>query len=126
MCDKLDRNLTAKPHLAGTDGELRVAQYIGDTWRAQGLSPVRLVPYEILLSFPDKDDPSKITLFDENNKEVYVTQLVEKILRPEQNQSDVVPPFNVYSPPGHIRVLETFFMMMILMAERELLHDCDV
>jgi N-acetylated-alpha-linked acidic dipeptidase len=96
--------MTAKPHLAGTSGERQLAEYIESTWKLQGLDPVQMVSYDILLSYPDKNDPSRITLYDENNQTVYVTQLVEKILRPEQNQSDVVPPFNVFSPPGHMRV----------------------
>jgi len=100
----LSRNFTSKPHLAGTTGEKETAEYIRDTWIQQGLQPVQMIPYDVLLSYPDRDDPNRITLYDENDQVVYVTQIVEKIIRPEQNQSDVVPPFNVYSPPGRIRV----------------------
>jgi len=100
----LSRNFTGKPHFAGTTGEKETAMYIRDTWIQQGLDSVRMVPYKILLSYPDRDDPSRITLHDENNKAVYVTQLVEKILRPEQNQSDVFSPFNVFSPSGDVKV----------------------
>jgi hypothetical protein len=66
-----------------------------------------MVPYRVLLSYPDPSDPSKITLFNRQTP-VYQTQLVEKILRPEQNQSNVVPPYNIYSPPGTVTVSPSF------------------
>ena len=59
-----------------------------------------LTPYDVLLSYPKEDNPNKIELRDGSGNAIFTTQLAEKILRPEQNQSDVVPPFNAYSGRG--------------------------
>jgi len=85
-----------------------MAEHIASVWQSQGLSSVRLIPYHVLLSYPDPADPNRIVLLDiASNKPVHTTQLAERVLRPEQNQSDVVPPFNVFSPPGNPRVRRT-------------------
>lgn len=98
------RDLTERPHLAGTPADLKQALELKAFWEEAGLSPVNIVPYNVLLSMPDPENPNRITLFDENDVPVHTSQLVEKILRPEQNQSDVVPPFNAYSAPGNPKV----------------------
>ena len=46
----------------------------------------------------------RIELQDGDGNPLYTPQLVEKILSPDQNQSDVVPPFNAYSAPGSPKV----------------------
>jgi len=96
--------LTKKPHLAGTPGEKAVVDYIENFWTEIGLNPVKVYPYNVLLSYPNRTNPNRIVLYDGNGRAQYTTQLFEKILRPEQDQPDVVPPFNAYSPPGNPRV----------------------
>ncbi|ELU09884.1 hypothetical protein CAPTEDRAFT_160163 [Capitella teleta] len=93
-------DLTKQTHLAGTPADLGQAEELKTFWKAAGLDPVNIIPYNVLLSIPDKDNPNKIVLLNENDEAVFTSQLVEKVLRPEQNQSDVVPPFNAYSSPG--------------------------
>jgi hypothetical protein len=94
------RDLTEKPHLAGTPADLGQAKELKAFWEEAGLDTVNIIPYKVLLSIPDPDNPNKIVLKDSNGQVVFTSQLVEKVLRPEQNQSDVVPPFNAYSAPG--------------------------
>ena len=93
------RTLTAKPHLAGTPADKEQAEGIKQFWEKQGLKSW-LTPYEVLLSYPKENNPNKIELQDGSGNAIFTTQLAEKILRPEQNQSDVVPPFNAFSGKG--------------------------
>jgi len=98
--------MTSFPHLAGTRGERELAEYIADTWRQQGLTSVRLVPYRVLLSYPDSTNPSRVVIYDvRDDTTVFTSQLSEEILHPDDNDTDVVPPYNVYTPSGIVTVL---------------------
>jgi len=99
-----DRQYTLYPHLAGTQGEDRLGADIYDTWTQQGLDCVTSDTYNVLLSYPNRSDPNYVSLLDADGREVYRSQLFEKILSPDQNHSDVVPPFNAFSPPGDVKV----------------------
>ena len=61
------------------------------------------VTYEVLLSYPNKTDPNYIQLRN-GTAVLHETQLEELILSPDQNHTDVVPPFNAYSPAGDVEV----------------------
>lgn len=98
------RNLTLHPHLAGTPADLTQAEGLVSFWNEQGLDRTALYPYDVLLSYPEKDDPCQIYMKDNQDTILFATQLKEKILRPEQDQPDVVPPFNAYSASGDPRV----------------------
>jgi len=100
-----DRKYTKYPHLAGTDGETELGEEIYRTWLEQGLDYVTNNTYDILLSYPNKTDPSYVYLIDDNNQIKYTTQTAEKIVREDQNDSRVVSPFNAYSPAAEVTVL---------------------
>jgi len=102
------RRYTLYPHLAGTEGEDRLAAKIYNTWTQQGLDYVTNDTYEVLLSYPNRSDPNYVSLLDGNGRQVYRSQLFEKILSHDQNHSDVIPPFNAFSPSGHVKVYESF------------------
>lgn len=53
--------MTSRPHLGGTETEWENAQWVADTWRAQGLDDVHLVPYDVLLSYPKNDTPNLVS-----------------------------------------------------------------
>ena len=98
------RQYTRYPHLAGTEGEARLAAELYDTWTRQGLDYVTTDTYDVLLSYPNRSEPNYVSLLDAAGRTVHRSQLSEKTLSPDQNHSDVVPPFNAYSPPGHVHV----------------------
>ncbi|KAI0241238.1 Glutamate carboxypeptidase 2 [Lamellibrachia satsuma] len=77
-----------------------MAHHINRLWEEQGLTWVKMLPYTVTLSYPDKDNPNRIVLRNGRGEVMHTSQLMEKILRPEQNHSDVVPPFNAFSAPG--------------------------
>ncbi len=45
--------MTKEPHVGGTDGETKAADYIAKEWRSQGLDIVQVIGYNALFSFPD-------------------------------------------------------------------------
>lgn len=96
------RNFTLNPHLGGTPAEEALADQLHQMWTAQGLDHVTKVTYEVLLSYPNATDPCRIYILDSSDTVIYETQEVEKILSPDQNRSDVVPPFNAYAQAGDV------------------------
>ena len=59
---------------------------------------------QVLLSYPDETDPNVITVKNSTGHVVFESQIEEKILHPEMNKTDVVPPFNAYASPGDVEV----------------------
>ena len=98
------RKLTEKPHLAGTEEETELAQYLSKVWTDQGLDHVTLTPYRVMLSYPNESDPNFVELLDANGTMKYRSYEREPILTPEENKTGVVPPFNAYSAKGDITV----------------------
>ncbi|KAK2165001.1 hypothetical protein LSH36_56g02011 [Paralvinella palmiformis] len=95
------KHLTSKPHMAGTPADKETADEIKRFWETEAvLDRVQIYPYDVLLSYPEQDSPNRIVIKDVNDRDLFTTQLYESILDPEQNQSDVVPPFNAFSASG--------------------------
>ena len=58
-----------------------------------------------MLSFPNETDANVIFLKEGSSGNViFESQIKEQILHPQMNKSDVVPPYNAYSPPGDVQV----------------------
>lgn len=66
----LHRKFTRLPHLAGTEQNLKYAEQIQKEWQEFGLDSVELVPYDVLLSYPNKSQPNYISVVDELGSEV--------------------------------------------------------
>ncbi|KAK6181050.1 hypothetical protein SNE40_008989 [Patella caerulea] len=93
--------LTEKPHIAGSpEDEDTLVNYIKEFWENVGFDDVQTATYDILLSYPDKDNPNMIELLNENNEVIYQTPIEEDILTPGKNNTEGIPPFNAYSPKG--------------------------
>ena len=58
----LNRYLTSKAHLGGTLEENENAEYVKATWDSQGLDSTRIVKYNILLSYPRKEQPNHVSI----------------------------------------------------------------
>ncbi|XP_063958833.1 N-acetylated-alpha-linked acidic dipeptidase 2-like isoform X2 [Lytechinus pictus] len=93
------RELSSRPHMAGTPAEKENAEMLVNLWTEYGFDSVRLIPYDVLLAYPDPDNPNKV-MITENGEVNFTTALQEEILRPEDDHPDVVPPFNAYSAQG--------------------------
>uniref|UniRef100_A0A3B3YW23 Glutamate carboxypeptidase 2 n=1 Tax=Poecilia mexicana TaxID=48701 RepID=A0A3B3YW23_9TELE len=95
------RKFTRLPHLAGTEQNLKYAEEIMKEWRDFGLDSVEMVPYDILLSYPNKSQPNYISIVDHSGKEVFNTSLAEPVPQGYEDVSNIVPPYSAYSPKGH-------------------------
>ncbi len=107
------RHLTRHRHLAGTPADREQAEELIEFWNDAGLDRTELYPYDVLLSYPSEENPNHLVILNQQKEALFTSQLYEKILRPEQNQSDVVPPFNAYSASGQpkVRIQKTFCEM---------------
>nr|XP_054759641.1 N-acetylated-alpha-linked acidic dipeptidase 2-like [Lytechinus pictus] len=93
------RQLSSRPHLAGTPAEKENAEMLVNLWTEYGFDSVRLLSYDVLLAYPDPENPNKVMITD-NGVPVFTSALTEAVLRPEDNDTDAVPPFNAYSAQG--------------------------
>ncbi|XP_064157733.1 N-acetylated-alpha-linked acidic dipeptidase 2 [Anguilla rostrata] len=103
QADKIKQHLrkfTRLPHLAGTEQNLRLAQQIRDEWLQFGLDSVEIVPYDVLLSYPNQTSPNFISIIDDQGNEVYSTSLSEPVPEGYENISDIVPPYSAFSAKG--------------------------
>ena len=98
------RDLTIRPHIAGHDQNKKLAEDLAKHWKDVGLDHVTLTPYEVMLSYPNMSDLNYVQLLNENNTEEYKSPLREAVLRPDENDTDIVPPFNAYSGTGTVEV----------------------
>ena len=55
-----NRYFTSVPHIGGSPAEKANAEYIRDKWLEQGLDSAKLIPYDVLLSYPNPDIPNKV------------------------------------------------------------------
>nr|XP_055053456.1 N-acetylated-alpha-linked acidic dipeptidase 2 [Misgurnus anguillicaudatus] len=94
------RKFTRLPHLAGTQQNLILAEQIRDEWIKFGLDSVHLVPYDVLLSYPNKTNPNYISIVDHLGKEVFNTSLSEPVPEGYEHVTDIVPPYSAFSSKG--------------------------
>ncbi|XP_034404357.1 N-acetylated-alpha-linked acidic dipeptidase 2 isoform X2 [Cyclopterus lumpus] len=91
---------TRLPHLAGTEQNLRYAEQIGKEWLEFGLDTVEMVPYDVLLSYPNKSQPNYISIVDQFGSEVFNTSLAEPVPEGYEDVSNIVPPYSAFSAKG--------------------------
>lgn len=99
--DNIDRYLkyfTSEPHLAASARNNELAQFIFEEWTRLGLDDVEIVPYDVLLSFPEDIlvelvSPKRVSLG--LREESYEED-------PDTQRTDVGIPYNAYSRSGEI------------------------
>uniref|UniRef100_A0AAQ4QU70 Glutamate carboxypeptidase 2 n=1 Tax=Gasterosteus aculeatus aculeatus TaxID=481459 RepID=A0AAQ4QU70_GASAC len=98
--NRLRRKFTRLPHLAGTEQNLRYAEQIRKEWLEFGLDAVEMVPYDVLLSYPNKSQPNYISIVDRFGIEVFNTSLAEPVPEGYEDVADIVPPYSAFSAKG--------------------------
>ena len=96
------RYFTKVPHIGGSPVQKEYGEYIRREWEEFGMDKVEMLRYDILLSFPE--EPGAVSIVNAQGVEEFRTAPQEEFLIPEENNSNVVPPFNAYSPNGTVRV----------------------
>uniref|UniRef100_A0A7N6FGR6 Glutamate carboxypeptidase 2 n=1 Tax=Anabas testudineus TaxID=64144 RepID=A0A7N6FGR6_ANATE len=94
------RKFTRLPHLAGTEQNLKYAEQIKKEWQEFGLDSVEMVPYDVLLSYPNKTQPNYISIVDHLGNEVFNTSLAEPVPEGYEGVSNIVPPYSAFSAKG--------------------------
>uniref|UniRef100_A0A673GX80 glutamate carboxypeptidase II n=1 Tax=Sinocyclocheilus rhinocerous TaxID=307959 RepID=A0A673GX80_9TELE len=99
------RKLTRLPHLAGTQQNLDLAEQIRAEWMEFGLDSVELVPYDVLLSYPNKTNPNYISIVDHLGNQLFNTSLAEPVPEGYEDVTDIVPPYSAFSAKGQPELL---------------------
>lgn len=95
------RQLTSVPHLAGTDQDFQQADWVRQKFVEYGMDQVDVVPYSVLLSYPNMKEPNKVYLLDANRRVRFFTSGRQKpLFSPEESSSLITPDFNAYSGTG--------------------------
>ncbi|KAA8593981.1 hypothetical protein FQN60_004815 [Etheostoma spectabile] len=94
------QKFTRLPHLAGTEQNLRYAEQIRKEWLEFGVDSVEMVPYDVLLSYPNKSQPNYISIVDQLGSEVFNTSLAEPVPAGYEDVSNIVPPYSAFSAKG--------------------------
>uniref|UniRef100_A0A672PAE0 Aminopeptidase NAALADL1 n=1 Tax=Sinocyclocheilus grahami TaxID=75366 RepID=A0A672PAE0_SINGR len=94
------RKFTRLPHLAGTQQNLDLAEQIRAEWMEFGLDSVELVPYDVLLSYPNKTNPNYISIVDHLGNQIFNTSLAEPVPEGYEDVTDIVPPYSAFSAKG--------------------------
>lgn len=97
------RELTKVPHMATTEGDEETVKFMLKRWQdpETGLDEAWREEYSVYLSFPDPNNPNKVTVVDGSGSVLHTVREKEKPYTPDQEQSDVVQPYAAYSPAGH-------------------------
>ncbi|CAF4187447.1 unnamed protein product, partial [Rotaria sordida] len=93
------KDLTSRPHMAGLPEDLESAQVIEQRWKSDGLQ-VTKPKYNVLLSYPDNNNPNQVTLISDNGMAIFQTAGVEKIY--DSTLPKTVNPFLAYTPNGTV------------------------
>uniref|UniRef100_A0A3P9DEY8 Glutamate carboxypeptidase 2 n=1 Tax=Maylandia zebra TaxID=106582 RepID=A0A3P9DEY8_9CICH len=102
------RKFTQLPHLAGTEQNLKYAEQIMKEWQMFGIDSVEMVPYDVLLSYPNESQPNYISIVDHLGNEVFNTSLAEPVPQGYEDISNIVPPYSAFSAKGQPLLLLCF------------------
>ena len=95
--------MTLKPHHASSSRNKELAEMIKVQWTSYGFD-VKLVRYNVLLSFPMEGKINGVALLDGNGSVMFRSANHEEVLEPMERSSDVLRPFSAFSPTGKAKV----------------------
>lgn len=94
------RYFALKPHIAASPRNLELAYNISNTWKSYGFDSVKIVKYNVLLSFPTRNKTNGAFILDDQGKVQFRTPEKIKTVEKDEISPDAVPPFSAYSPTG--------------------------
>jgi N-acetylated-alpha-linked acidic dipeptidase len=99
--EKIDNNLkylTSIPHMAASPRNNELAEFVRDEWKKFGVEDARLVPYDVLLSFPEEIHVELLS------PKKYTLNLREKSYNEDSDtkRTDIGIPYNAYSRSGDV------------------------
>ncbi|XP_041037770.1 aminopeptidase NAALADL1 [Carcharodon carcharias] len=99
------RELSKKPHMATTKGDIDLVNLMLDRWQNKetGLDEAKKVTYDVLLDFPDKNNPNRVTVVAPNGTVLFKSRIKEVNYTKDQLDPDVVQPFAAFTPAGECK-----------------------
>ncbi|KAL3881371.1 hypothetical protein ACJMK2_027819 [Sinanodonta woodiana] len=94
------KNYTSKQRLTGTQNVKDMVKHIAQQWRDHRLDKVEVISYDVLMSYPNITNPNTVEIVIQNGSSIFTSAFVEKALDADGNQSDIIPPYNSWAPPG--------------------------
>ncbi|KAH8662875.1 hypothetical protein BGZ60DRAFT_380693 [Tricladium varicosporioides] len=90
--------ITATDHLAGTEGDYVLAQYVEGVFLSNGLEEVRKDQFDVYLNYPKKDG-RKVEIVGNNGEVLWRAKIEEDLQYPERQQT---PVFHGHSKSGDV------------------------
>ncbi|CAF1474642.1 unnamed protein product, partial [Adineta steineri] len=100
------KDLTSRPHLAGLPEDLASAIVIEQRWIKDGLQ-VTKPKYNVLLSYPDENNPNQVTLTSSSGSIIIQTTGTEQVY--DATQPKTVNPFLAYTPNGTVSSTKLYY-----------------
>lgn len=102
----IERNLkflSVEPHQAGSERDVRLAEFVKESFLEAGLDRAYLVPYKVLLSYANPTRPNKVYLMNKATKEpLIVSSHVEAPMHASDMHPKQVPAYHSFSPKGDV------------------------
>ncbi|OWF36154.1 N-acetylated-alpha-linked acidic dipeptidase 2 [Mizuhopecten yessoensis] len=99
--DRVYRELTSKPRLAGTDSQQESADYVHNLFQEYGLTS-QIDTYDVFLSYPVKGHNNYAAITSESGAVEYRTLSLEELTRDDTRHPDEIQAFNAFSPSGDV------------------------
>ena len=110
--------MTKGQHLAGTKLSKEQADYVAEKLRTAGFDKVKIHMYTVLLSYPEK--PGQVQVKSATGSIIHKFDVIEPAVHKSENASEVVLPFNAFSPAKTVEVRkELIFLIFHSMEERD-------
>lgn len=91
------------PHIAGSQQDLEQAEWVRKKFIEYGLDKADVIPYRVLLSYPDKERPNKVYILDDDGNANFTTFGKQiPLFHPDEDSPLVMPNFNAFSRPGTV------------------------
>ncbi|CAF0745500.1 unnamed protein product [Adineta steineri] len=100
------KDLTSRPHMAGLPEDLASAIVIEQRWINDGLK-VTKPKYNVLLSYPDDNNPNRVTLTSSSGTIIIQTNGTEQVY--DITQPKTVNPFLAYTPNGTVSSTKLYY-----------------
>ncbi|PVD26812.1 hypothetical protein C0Q70_14491 [Pomacea canaliculata] len=97
------KHLTQSPHIAGRDRDFELVAYLKSKFTEYGLDSVKSTPYQVLLSYPDNENPNTVLIVNNTGGETIVFDSTSTESNVSQLEG-VIRPFLAYSPSGVVNV----------------------
>ncbi|KAK6521346.1 hypothetical protein TWF506_001569 [Arthrobotrys conoides] len=94
--------LSSFDHLAGTEGDYQMAQYVAGKFKESGMRDVRTEEYEVYLNYPNKDGKGRRVAIVDPPEMRWTATLEEQHFDTSKHPGKITPVFHGYSKSGNV------------------------